>query len=263
MAVVAAPATVGRAARTRGAVRRWLAWHPAWWVHAVAAWAWAALLVMAWAPSSGGGAMAAHEHGMAAPGTGFLAGWTEAWGHWTLMIAAMMLPVVAPQVRVVARRSLWTRQQRSAAAYVAGYLAVWVAAGALLLAPLVLLDAYPLGTPWLVAVLLVAAVWQVSRPRRRVLRRCAGLKLGAATGRAADRDCAREGVRAGGRCLVTCGPVMLSMLAGHSLVLMAGLLLVLLSERSRGPDPLRRVGRPREAWVLVGFAVVAGAVALT
>ncbi len=51
---------------------------------------------------------------------------------------------------------------------------------------------------------------------------------------------------------------MLAMLAGHSVLLMAALLVVLLSERSRGPDPVRRAGRPREAWMVVGLALVAG-----
>ena len=174
----------------------------------------------------------------------------------------MMLPVVAPQVRMVALRSVWTRRQRSAAAFVLGYAAVWVVAGAALLALLVSLDAHPLGAGWLVGILLVAAVWQVSKPRKRVLRRCASLRLAAATGRPADLNCARVGVRSGVRCLATCGPLMLAMAASHNLLLMAALLAVMLSERSRGPDPLRRAGRPLEAWVLAGLALVAGLVAV-
>ena len=53
---------------------------------------------------------------------------------------------------------------------------------------------------------------------------------------------------------------MLAMLAEHGVLLMAALLVVLLSERSRGPDPVRRAGRPREAWMIVGLAVAAGLV---
>ena len=50
---------------------------------------------------------------------------------------------------------------------------------------------------------------------------------------------------------------MLAMALSHSLLLMAGVLAVLLSERARGANPVRRAGRPREALVLGGFAVAA------
>jgi len=151
------------------------------------------------------------------------------------MVAAMMLAVVAPQVRTVAMRSLWTRRQRSAVTFVLGYAVVWVVAGAVLLAPLAALHVEPLGR--------------------------ASLRLGAASGLLADLNCARAGARASGRCLVTCGPLMLAMVASHSLLLMVGLLGIMLSERSRGPDPRRRAGRPLEAWAIVGVAVVVAAVA--
>jgi hypothetical protein len=62
----------------------------------------------------------------------------------------------------------------------------------------------------------------------------------------------------GSRCMFTCGPVMLAMAVGHSLLLMCGLLALLLSERARGPNPERRAGRPLEAWWLVAFAAAAG-----
>ena len=235
-----------------------LAWHPEWWVYAVAAIAWVDLGLMSLATMDASrGSMV-----MTAPGAGFLPSWADAWSHWVLMVVAMMLPVVAPQVRTVAMRSLWTRRQRSAGAFLAGYVAVWAAVGAMVLAPLVALGVYPLAVPWLVAILLVAAGWQVSAPRRRLLRRCGSLRLGVADGRAADADCARAGARSGVRCLATCGPLMLAMLAGHSLWLMAALLVVLLSERSRGPDPVRRAGRPLEAWLIVGLAAVAAVTAL-
>ena len=50
---------------------------------------------------------------------------------------------------------------------------------------------------------------------------------------------------------------MVAMALSHSLLLMAGVLVVLLSERARGANPLRRAGRPREALVIGGFAVIA------
>ena len=189
------------------------------------------------------------------------ASWPGAWLHWTLMVAAMMLPVVAPQVRRVALLSVWSRRHRAAAAFVVGYVVVWLVIGAALVTALAAFGSGQDLTPWLVVALLAAAVWQVSGPRRRMLRRCASLKLGAATGLAADLDCARAGVRSGLRCAFTCGPLMVAMALSHSLLLMAGVLAVLLSERARGANPVRRAGRPHEALVLAGFAVVAAVAA--
>ena len=189
-----------------------------------------------------------------------VAAWAAAWGHWVLMVLAMMLPVAAPHVRVVAMRSLWSRRHRAAVVFLVGYVAVWLS-----LAPYSWRCSSPWdGAPrraWLVGILLVAAAWQVSRPRKRVLRRCGALRLGAAAGIAADLNCAGAGLRSGLRCMVTCWPAMLAMAVSHRLLLMAGLLAVMLTERARGANPLRRAGRPLEAWALGGFALVTAAAA--
>ena len=183
-----------------------------------------------------------------------VASWSSAWGHWALMVGAMMFPVTAPHVRVVAVRSLWLRRHRSAALFLVGYVAVWLLSGAILLAVLVPLGAPHVDWSWVAATLVVAALWQVSGPRKRVLRRCGSLRLGKAAGVAADVDCARAGLRSGLRCLVTCWPAMLAMAMSHHLLLMAGVLAVMLTERARGANPMRRAGRPLEAGVLAGFA---------
>jgi hypothetical protein len=173
------------------------------------------------------------------------------------MVTAMMLPVVAPQARRVATRSLWTRRHRAAVSFALAYVAVWLVLGAGLVAVVLALGGQEQLAPWLAVVLLLAAGWQVSGPRRRMLRRCASLRLGAAQGVAADLDCARAGLRSGLRCVFTCGPLMVAMALSHSLLLMAGVLVVQLGERARGANPLRRAGRPREALVIGGFAVLA------
>jgi predicted metal-binding membrane protein len=207
-----------------------------------------------------------HRHAVGAPGAvdgdagsvvAFTSGWVTGWSHWAVMVLAMMLPVLAAQVHTVATRSLWARRHRSSVAFVVGFLAVWFAVGGVLVAVVVSLGPGP--GPWLALVLGVAAAWQVAPPRRRLLRRCSALRLGHPSGVDADLDCARAGLRSGLRCVGTCGPMMTAMVLSHSLVLMAALSLVMLSERSRGPDPLARAGRPREAWALLGLAVVAGA----
>jgi predicted metal-binding membrane protein len=213
-------------------------------VYAVAALAWLALL---WISTTTA----------AISTSGFAASWADRWSHWLLMVVAMMLPVAAPHVRAVALRSLWSRRQRSAALFVLGYVAVWAVVGAALVATVVGLGVAHHGSHLLPVALLLSAAWQVSVPRRRVFRRCAPLRLGAASGVAADVDCARAGVRSSLRCVVECWPVMLAMALSHSLLLMAGLTVVLLSERMRGANAVRRAGRPLEAWVLVGYAAIA------
>src|SRR3954447_20317346 len=233
----------------RRSVRRHLAWHPEWWVYAVAAAAWVALLAMSLAMSM---PMVAHT-----------LSWTERWTHWLLMVGAMMLPVAARQVRAVAQRSLWSRRQRSAGWFVVGYVALWAAVGAGLVTIVIGAGLDHGASDLLVVSLLLAAAWQTSAPRRRLVRRCEALKLGAPSGLAGDLDCARLGVRSGVRCLQECWPAMIAMALSQSLVLMAGLTVVLLSERTRGANPQRRGGRPLEAWVLAGFAAVALVVALT
>ncbi len=238
MAVLTRPA-VGR----RPSTRQLRAWHPEWWVYAVAGLAWLALI---WSST-----------GMEMTSSGFPAAWSDDWAHWWLMVLAMMLPVVAPHVRAVALRSIWSRRQRSALAFVLGYVAVWAGGGAVLVAVVVGLGLAHHGSHLLPVALLLAAAWQVSVPRRRVIRRCMPLRLGASTGLAGDADCARAGVRSSVRCVVECWPVMVAMALSHSLLLMAGVSVVLLTERRRGPNPRQRAGRALEAWVLAGFALVA------
>ena len=184
------------------------------------------------------------------------------WEHWLLMVLAMMLPVVAPHVRTVGLRSLWSRRHRSGLFHVLGYVALWAGAGALLVAGLVLLGLDHHGAHLLpVADLLLAAAWQVSVPRRRVLRRCASLRLHASAGPGRRHRLRPRGSAVGsalpGRVLAgdaRDGAEPLTPADGRPVV-------VLLTERARGANPLRRAGRPLEGWVLAGFALAAGAAA--
>ena len=77
-------------------------------------------------------------------------------------------------------RSLWRRRHRAIAWFLLGYLAVWPSLGAALVGVLVAIGEPP------PAVVLAAAssrrpAWQVSRPRRRVMRRCGSLPPAALT----------------------------------------------------------------------------------
>jgi len=216
------------------------------------------MILMAWAVHHG------DEQGRAPAGWPDPSSMLTAWGGWMAMVLAMMLPVIAPHARHVAVRSLRRRRHRAMLGYLAGYLAVWALVGAAVVAAL-----HGTGVPHppagvAVAALLGAAVWQVSEPRRRAMRRCGTPRVGAAKGLAADRDCASAGWLAGLRCTFTCGPVMLATAAAHHQpALMGGILVLLLTERAPGPNPARRAGRPLEAWALVGLAAAVAVVAVT
>ena len=253
MTILASRSTAGPPRRSP--LRRFLAWHPEWWVYAVAAAAW---LVLLW--------MDARTMSMPMTGpmdTSHTSSWTDRWVHWLLMVLAMMLLVAARQVRLVAQRSLWSRRERSAGFFAVGYIVLWAVVGAALVTIVVGTGLDHDATDLLVVSLLLAAAWQTSVPRRRLVRRCDPLRLGAASGLAGDVDCLRAGVRSGLRCLHECWPAMIAMALSQSLVLMAGLTVVLLTERTRGANPQRRGGRPLEAWLLGGFAVVAALLPVT
>jgi predicted metal-binding membrane protein len=248
--------------------RRLVARRPDWWVYALAGGAGlvAVLPSLAGAARSlgslGAAGSAHHQHDLAGTSGGpgpigaGLGSLAALWGWWMVMVVAMMLPVVAPQARRIALRSLWPRRHRAIVGFLAGYLVVWAVIGAVLVGALAALGRPHLPPAAPAAVLVGAAAWQVSGPRRRVLRRCESLRPMAVRGGAADVACATAGWRAGRRCAFTCGPVMLSMAIGHNPLLMGGLLALLLHERARGPNPDRRAGRPLEAAGLVAYAAL-------
>ena len=133
-----------------------LGWHhPEAGAAAVAAGAWALVL----APVVGGSELqAAHDEAHAA--APFAAGAAA----WVLMVVAMMLPTALPAARFHALGALWRRRGRTVALFLGGYVAVWVAFGAV---------AVPLGAlvP-LAPVLLVAVAWELTPLKWRALRGC-------------------------------------------------------------------------------------------
>jgi Predicted metal-binding integral membrane protein (DUF2182) len=252
--VSVASTAVASAARVRMRARRALARRPDVWVFALAAVGGVALVLVHLTRHDHATQVYSFGHGHV-EATTLLGSWTG----WMLMVLAMMLPVIAPQARQVALQSLWSRRHRAMAGYLAGYVVVWAVLGIAVLAVLHGAGVADPPATVLVAALLIAAGWQTSRPRRQILRRCGVLRLGAPRGWAAARDCTTLGLRAGLRCVVTCGPAMVAMaMAHHNLILVAAVLVLMLTERARGPNPTRRAGRPLEAWCLAGFAAVTG-----
>jgi hypothetical protein len=210
------------AAAARLAVRGWIASPPAWWCVAAGALAWAAMLSHA----------LGHGGHVMGPGAEL--------GHWMLMVAAMMLPLMIDGLRTAAARSLWRRRHRAIALFTAGYFAPWLIAGL----PVVALCRLPWARGPLAAALAfgLAALWLWAPARRRALAGCHRTVPLAPCGGRADRDCLRYGALLGQACVVSCWPMMLACtLTGHALVAMVGAALLAALERRSFRRPTRTV----------------------
>jgi len=166
-----------------------------------------------------------HRHDMpTVPGstTSLLEAFGVAAAAWAVMVVAMMAPTAVPLLYRVAVDSLRRRRLRAMGLVLLGYAGLWTAAGCAALAAVVPAKAALPVTgrldEWaLVFVLLAAAGYELGKTKRRALRRCLiGYRL-PPRGPAADRACLRAGLRHGGACLASCGPLMAVLLvAGHA-----------------------------------------------
>jgi predicted metal-binding membrane protein len=234
MADQAAPASITRptqAVPARQLAPPWLA------ASGLAAAAWAVTLVLARSMGNGPGTM-----GLSL--VPFL-------GFWVLMMAAMMLPSVAP-VAV-----LWTRTISGAAPgtgralrmslFLAGYLLVWTAFGAVAFGLLTgagqLLTASPTAAKWLgVAIFIAAGTYQLTPWKDWCLRRCRspiGALMYYLGFRGRGRDL-RVGVHHGATCTGCCWGLMILLIAVGvmNIVAMAALAVVIFAEK------LWRHGKP-------------------
>lgn len=184
--------------------------HPEAGAAALAALAWLAMLAAAGGPDE---IRALHDdaHGHAPLLTGA--------AGWLLMSVAMMVPAALPVARGHALGALWARRQRTVGLFFAGYIAVWAAFGAAAFAVIAGAEA-GLGVPedaLLVAVLLLAATWELTAPKWRSVRACHRVAPLPPRGARADRACLRAGVVYGRRCVTGCWAAMLAMaVAGHA-----------------------------------------------
>jgi len=173
---------------------------------------------------------------------------------WCLMLVAMMSPALILPMGHVRLSSFKRRRARAIALFAAGYAAVWMAAGALLMASAGTIGAIgsigAMGavgagapSPYLPAAgaLLLALVWQPSPWKQRCLNRCHAHAELAAFGLAADLDALRFGVTHGIWCAGSCWALMLAPLLlprGH-LAAMALATLLIVGERLEHPRPPR------------------------
>ncbi|HEX8469512.1 MAG TPA: DUF2182 domain-containing protein [Brevundimonas sp.] len=147
---------------------------------------------------------------------------------WTIMIAAMMAPLLADPIVHVRQRSLRRRRRRGVLLLCLGYFAIWMLCGIPLLALVVGVHAaMPVGLA-LPAALAVMALWLISPLRRLALQRCHRRYPMRLSGLGADVDCFAHGLLTGAACAGSCWPVMAAaMLAPqhHVAMALAGVLL--------------------------------------
>ncbi|WP_283150105.1 DUF2182 domain-containing protein [Silvimonas soli] len=225
------------ARRWRGGNRvqrqHWLRWHPEWWalLLCVLAWGWLLLAMRQTAPD---------WTGMMCSANATFGQWrwsvtAHQFVHWLVMTAAMMLPLLIMPIRHVAFRSLWQRRQRAIAAFLGGYLLVWLLAGFVLSVLLALDNVSDIGRPDARLPLLlfgVAAGWQIAPARLRALRICHRTVPLAPTGWQADMACLRYGWFIGRHCLQACWAMMLAAaFAPAHLLAMAGVSAICVAER--------------------------------
>ena len=160
---------------------------------------------------------------------------------WGLMLVAMMTPLVMAPLRHVYDRSLARRRARSMLLFAAGYIVVWMTAGAALAAlALTLRWAMPDRRACLALGGLVAVAWQVSPAKQWCLNRCHAKPRLAAFGMAADRDALGFGLTLGASCAGACWPLMLlPLIVGHGhFWAMIGVTLFAFAERLERPASL-------------------------
>ncbi len=203
----------------RDKLRR-IGWHyPEWWVVMAAVVAWMFMAGMSHPHASHTGITPDRGHGQGTLGM-------------VAMVIAMMLPLTLANVRHVALSSLWRRRHRAIAAFLVGFLAVWI------VVQTAIVGTWGLLTPlvgWQTAggvAMVAAALWELAPIKRQRLRRCHRTVPLAPRGWRADVDCARYGVSTGFSCVTMCWALMFTAVAfSHSIVVMTVLFSVQVSGR--------------------------------
>jgi predicted metal-binding membrane protein len=161
---------------------------------------------------------------------------------WGLMLVAMMSPALILPIGHLRLRSFKRRRARAIVLFVAGYAAIWMAVGGVLLAGALAVGLLaPNSYLPAAGVTLLAIVWQLSPVKQRCLNRCHAHTELAAFGVAADLDALRFGASHGVWCAGSCWALMLSSMLlprGH-VAAMALVAVLTFSERLEYPRPPR------------------------
>lgn len=236
--------------------------HPEWWILGVSAAAWAILGIGTESPSQWslciaripGEATYPWQRLVALTLSGSLAPPMTAT---SVMVLAMMPPLVILPARHAAFRSFWRRRHRAVAGLMAGYAGVWLVAGFFAVISLTwLLDARPAREQVIGALALAAAAgWQLTPFKRNALAACHRSFPLAPNGWRADISCVRYGAALGRQCIKSCGALMICpMVVAHSVWLMATISAVALIERYLRQPPLLLTAVALAAGALVWLA---------
>jgi predicted metal-binding membrane protein len=184
-------------------------------------------------------------------------------GLWVVMMAAMMLPSVAPVAvlwtRLITGDSAGTGRLMRMSAFLTGYLLAWAACGTVAFAALAgagrLLTASPTAAKWLgVAIFIAAGIYQLTPWKEWCLRRCRspiGALMYYVGFRGRSRD-VRVGLHHGTTCAGCCWALMIVLVAVGvmNVAVMAALAVVIFTEK------LWRYGKPFGQAVGVLLAVI-------
>lgn len=181
--------------------------HPEWWCLVLSTAAWMTMLehsVAHWGH--------AHHHWLTLP--------RELW-HFGLMILAMMVPPLVPQLRIAAFRSLARRRHRAMLGFLVGYLTPWL----VFALPVALVHqlAWTHTHAAVAGTFALAAAWTRTPFRRRASLSCHRTVPLPPLGCRADRSCFHYGWLIGLSCLGTCWLLMLGCtISGHAVTAMVG-----------------------------------------
>jgi predicted metal-binding membrane protein len=157
---------------------------------------------------------------------------------WALMVVAMMAPLLIPSIQYVRQRSFKHRRARAVALFMIGYGALWMTAGAVVLAIETTVKLFaPMSFLPAAGAALIALVWQFSPIKQRALNRCHAHTELAAFGAAADLALLRFGLIHGVWCVISCWALMLfpMLLPSGRVAAMAVVAFLLFSERLDRP----------------------------
>jgi predicted metal-binding membrane protein len=157
---------------------------------------------------------------------------------WALMLVAMMSPVLIQPLCDIRIGSFANRRARSMVLFVAGYMAIWMVLGGVLLGIELAVKLWaPQSYLPAMGVALIALIWQFSPGKQRCLNRChAHTELGP-FGLKADFDAIHCGLTHGIWCAGSCWGLMLfpMLLPWGHMVAMAGVTVLIFGERLEHP----------------------------
>ena len=212
---------------------------------AVTALAW---MVAIWVPGGPG----SHVHDSAADAFRLAAG---AVVHWIVMLAAMMAPVLIQPIQFIRSQGLARRRTWATVLFVAGYSAIWTAAGVVMLAIAAATRSTGVTPATSVAIALACAiVWQCSPAKQVCLNRCHLRPALAAFGRRADTDIIVFGATHAAWCVGSCAAVMLVPLVvpgAHLAAMIATSVLIFCERLDKPASPAWRWRGLGTAWRVV------------